>query len=128
MRRAAKIGLIAVGSIAFIGVTAAGTIYGVSSSRLNRTFPLPERTTLSVPIAQGDLVRGEHLVRSVSGCADCHGEDLGGKLFMDAGPIGVASGSNLTAGRGGVASTFTDEDWVLAIRHGLRRDGRSLLI
>ena len=128
MRRSVRIALTVAGSIAFIGVTAAGTIYGVSSSKLNRAFPLPERTTLTVPIAEGDVARGEHLVRSVSGCADCHTPDLGGQVIMDAGPIGTGVASNLTSGTGGVASAFTDEDWVLAIRHGLRRDGRSLLI
>ena len=128
MRRSAKIALSAVGALVFVGVTAAGTIYGVSSSKLNHAFPLPERTTLTVPIAQADVARGEHLVRSVSACADCHGPDLSGKTVMDAGPLGVVVASNLTSGTGGVGSTFTDEDWVLAIRHGLRRDGRSLLI
>jgi cytochrome c553 len=128
MRRSVKIALTVAGSIGVLGVTAAGGIYGVSSSKLNRTFPLPERTTLTVPIAEGDLARGEHLARSVSGCAECHTPDLGGQVIMDAGPIGTGVASNLTSGKGGVASSFSDEDWVLAIRHGLRRDGRSLLI
>ena len=128
MRRSARIALTVAGSIVFVGITAAGAIYGVSSSKLNHAFPLPERTTLTVPIAQGDLARGEHLVRSVSGCADCHTADLGGQVIMDAGPVGTGVATNLTSGAGGVGSTFTDEDWVLAIRHGLRRDGRSLLI
>jgi cytochrome c553 len=128
MRRGVKIVLTVAGGIAFIGVTAAGTIYGVSSSKLNRKFPLPVSTTLSVPLAQADVARGEHLARSVSACMDCHAPDLGGKVVMDAGPIGSVVATNLTSGEGGVAASFTDEDWVLAIRHGLRRDGTSLLI
>jgi len=31
-------------------------------------------------------------------------------------------------GRGGVATSFEDADWVYAIRRGMRRDGRSLLL
>ena len=127
MRRAAKIGIVAAASVAGLLAAAAGTIYGLSAAKLRRTFALPQ-TTLSVDVTTADLARGEHLVHNVSMCVECHDEDLGGRVFMDAGPIGTAVGSNLTRGAGGVGATFTDEDWVLAIRHGLRRDGRSLLI
>jgi mono/diheme cytochrome c family protein len=61
-------------------------------------------------------------------CVQCHGEDLGGKIYIDAGALGRVVGSNLTKGKGGIGSTFTDKDWVRAIRHGVRRDGSSLLV
>ena len=35
---------------------------------------------------------------------------------------------NLTRGRGGVGATFTDADFVRAIRHGVDPSGRQLLI
>jgi hypothetical protein len=34
---------------------------------------------------------------------------------------------NLTSGKGGLGSIFTDEDWIRAIRYGLDTDGTSLL-
>lgn len=128
MHRAVKLGVIVTASIAGLAIAAIGTIYGLSAAQLRRSYPLPPQASLSIDIAGGDLVRGEHLVRAVSLCVECHGEDLGGNQFMDAGPIGIAVGTNLTRGAGGIGAAFTDEDWVLAIRHGLRRNGRSLLI
>ena len=42
--------------------------------------------------------------------------------------FGTLAAPNLTRGAGGLGSTFTDTDWVRAIRHGIHRDGTSLLI
>jgi len=36
--------------------------------------------------------------------------------------------NNLTSGLGGIGSVFTDTDYVRAIRHGIGRDNKSLLI
>jgi mono/diheme cytochrome c family protein len=47
---------------------------------------------------------------------------------MDAGPLGIVYSSNLTSGRGGIGSTYNDQDWARAIRHGLRPDRTSLLV
>jgi hypothetical protein len=57
----------------------------------------------------------------------CHGEDVGGRVYADMGALGVIVGSNLTRGKGGVGSKFSDLDWVRAIRHGVRQDGTSLV-
>lgn len=61
-------------------------------------------------------------------CTDCHGEDFGAKVYLDAGPLGIVVGPNLTRGQGGIGNTLTDADWVKAIRHGIRHDGASLLV
>jgi hypothetical protein len=71
-----------------------------------------------------DLERGEYLVKSVSACMDCHGENLQGKPFLDEQPIGYISAPNLTRGAGGVGEWYTLEDWARAIRHGVGGDGR----
>jgi mono/diheme cytochrome c family protein len=34
---------------------------------------------------------------------------------------------NLTAGKGGIGSTYTDADWVRSIRYGVGRDGKPLI-
>jgi mono/diheme cytochrome c family protein len=128
MKRGSRIAIISLGTVAGVLALAAVTVYGVSNAQLQRTFPLPPSADLAVSVVDADIARGEHLVRSVGSCGECHADDLGGKIFMDAGPVGLGVGTNLTAGAGGVGATFTDEDWVLAIRHGLRRDGRSLFI
>ena len=34
---------------------------------------------------------------------------------------------NLTAGRGGVSTRFSNADWVRAVRHGVNQDGKALM-
>jgi mono/diheme cytochrome c family protein len=109
-------------------VLAIGGIYGMSAVQMARSYALPAPPSFEVAADSAAIARGEHLVHAVVNCAECHGDDLGGKLMMDAGPIGIAAGPNLTSGRGGIAAAYTDADWVRAIRHGLRPDGRSMLI
>lgn len=62
-----------------------------------------------VPVAVADdsamLARGEH-VAAIRGCADCHGEDMGGGVFLDEMPVARLPASNLTSGAGGVASRY----------------------
>jgi cytochrome c553 len=106
---------------------AAGTSWAISARKLAEKHPLPPES-LVVPSDSATLARGAHLVNVVAKCGGCHGADLGGKLFIDGGPLGVVYSANLTRGRGGVARDYTDADWVRAIRHGLRRDGTSLLV
>src|SRR5512138_1899929 len=43
-------------------------------------------------------------------------------------PEPAAAIPNLTSGAGGIGATNTDEDWVLAIRHGVGHDGRGLIL
>ena len=42
--------------------------------------------------------------------------------------MGTIAGPNLTRGKGGVGADYTDMDYVRAIRRGVRRDGRSLIV
>ena len=51
-----------------------------------------------------------------------------GNIYLDDPAIGKVVASNLTEGKGGVAGKYTsDQDWVRAIRHGVRPDGTPLL-
>lgn len=80
-------------------------------------------------IVQSDaeaVARGEH-VAITRGCAECHGADFGGKVVMEAPPIGRMAAPNITPGKGGVITGFADQDLEHAIRHGLKPDGRPLL-
>ncbi|MGD2070484.1 MAG: c-type cytochrome [Gemmatimonadota bacterium] len=81
---------------------------------------------VDVPDGAEAVAAGERLVRS-SLCSDCHGEDLGGQVFIDEPPFMVLPAPNLTTGEGGVAGA---DAAILerAIRHGIGRDGRQLVI
>jgi cytochrome c553 len=110
-----------------IGLVAllAGVLHLMGRSRLANA---PEVATSPVVVATNAeaIARGEHLVRAVSGCADCHGANLEGQVIIDEPPIGFIPAPNLTSGQGGVGATYTDEDWERAIRHGVGGDGRVL--
>jgi cytochrome c553 len=116
----AVVGIIALGATGFTAAV------GVSSGKLNRKYDVA-LTSVQVPTDAAAIAWGGHLVQAVTACQDCHGANLGGTVMSDDAAVLLAA-PNLTSGRGGIAPGFSDEDWVRAIRHGVRRDGSSLLI
>lgn len=87
-------------------------------------IPLPDVHAVTDPAV---IARGKHLVDSLGGCAECHGQDLGGKPGEDMGPLGVVPAPNLTSGKGGVAGKYSDGQFARVIRHGVKSSGKSLL-
>lgn len=118
---------IAVGVVSLI-VLLVAVVFGVSESRMRRTYEVAAVTGLNVTKDPAQIARGEHLVKAVAKCADCHTADLGGKVFIEPGPMGTVSASNLTTGKGGVLAAYSDAQLETAIRHGVRSNGRPLLI
>lgn len=75
----------------------------------------------------GSVEQGRYLYQS-RGCAECHGADGGGRVFIDE-PNGLrVRGANITRGAGSAVAAYTERDWVRAIRHGVKPDGKPLLI
>jgi mono/diheme cytochrome c family protein len=126
MRRILKwIALITAGLVIILAI-AIPALYIFGNSRLYHV----DVNTRPVQVS-GDpaaIARGEHLVMSVSACIDCHGENLEGKTFLEDPMIGYMTAPNLTSGAGGIGSTYTNEDWERAIRHGVGGDGRVLAV
>ncbi len=84
-------------------------------------------TLSSVPTDSASLAYGAHLA-NIFGCRDCHGDNLAGKVFLDIPPFRAVP-SNLTSGKGGVADQYkTVQDWDVAIRHGVTKSGRGMII
>ncbi len=113
------------GGLVVVVALALAAVYGVSEARMRRTYRV-DPGPVALRGDAGAVRQGAHLA-VVRGCAECHGADLGGRVFIDAQPMARLTASNLTPGRGGVASRYTDADWVRAIRHGVAPDGRPLL-
>lgn len=120
------LGWIALITLAVVVVSTV-SIYALSERKLGARYDVPARE-LRISTAHASIERGEHLVRSIGACTLCHGDDMGGGVYADMGPVGVVAGPNLTRGRGGLAGTFDIADWVRAIRYGVRRDGTSLIM
>ena len=103
------------------------TVYIVSESKLNQTYAVAV-DQVAVATAPDAVTRGKHLVESVGLCTDCHGDDLTGEVTDDDPLMGRLIGPNLTSGQGGLEPDYRDEDFIRAIRHGVDRDGKPLIV
>ena len=128
MRKVLKWVGIIVGVLLVVIILAAIGLYFVGKNNLNKTYDNVQVQMVTIPTDDAALVRGEHIAVAISLCAECHGDDLGGEVFLneDESIFGSGDAPNLTTGAGGVGADYTDEDWVRAIRHGIRPNGESL--
>lgn len=69
------------------------------------------------------IARGKHLVEARYVCIECHGKDFSGGTMLDAPPMGVLKGKNLTSGKGGVVANYKATDWDRMVRHGVKPSG-----
>jgi mono/diheme cytochrome c family protein len=70
--------------------------------------------------------RGRYLFAS-RGCAGCHGDKGQGGIVVDEGGMFVRA-PDITASPQGVAAHYSDADWVRTIRHGVKPDGRPVMV
>ncbi len=103
----------------------AALYWRISHAPRNRLYH-PPQDKIAVPTDQEAIARGKHLADAVAVCTICHGVNLGGKLAFQDSFLGRGYTSNLTRGRGGVGSTYTDADWIRSIRYGVRPDGHGI--
>ncbi|MCB9596868.1 MAG: c-type cytochrome [Sandaracinaceae bacterium] len=107
-----------------VGLYVGGVAYAYGRS-VDHVYdvPLPDIERSTDPEV---LARGEHLARSLGGCAlsDCHSADLGGGQTADLGPIGSMTAPNITAG--GRGAQYSDAELARLIQHGVKRDGRTV--
>lgn len=123
-----KILLVSAGLITLIILCIGGFLTKVYFSIETRRNTVYQVVPESIPLTNDStqLAYGSRLM-TAKGCRDCHGEDLGGKVFIDDSALGFLVGKNLTKGNGGLAEYYNANDWVLALKHGIRKDGKPLL-
>lgn len=127
MRKLLKVTAFVVGGlIVLVGAGVAG-LYAWSNGELRSTVEDPTHA-FTAPTDSASIARGEHVMKALAKCGDCHGEDYGGRTMIDDPAIGRLSGPNITTGRGGKLSDMTDADIERAIRHGVAKDGRRLVL
>ncbi len=114
---------VAIASLVVLLAIAAGLIFAISEFQIGRKYDV-QVATLEVRTDATALAQGQH-VATIRGCRDCHKPDLAGAILVEDPFVGRVGAPNLTPGR---STPLTDEDFVRAVRHGLRRDGTSLLI
>jgi cytochrome c553 len=115
-----------VGGLLVLIVLAVGTVYAISSSRMSKTYS-PKVAALAIPTDSASVARGQHLVEAVGKCQGCHGDRLAGGIMFEGAMFANLTTANLTPGKDGIGSSYKDQDWVRAIRHGVGRDGKTLL-
>ena len=116
-----------IGTVALVGV-AAVAVFGMATLGDRKLERKVEVDVAAVPLV-GDpasVERGGYLYRS-RGCGDCHGLDGAGKVVVEDGAMLIRA-PNLTGGPGGVTGAYKPVDWVRSIRHGVRPNGRPLLV
>ena len=82
---------------------------------------------MTIPTDAASIARGKYLAEKVAVCTECHGADFGGKVVEDNVAMGRLVAVNLTRGRGGLPADYADQDFVRALTHGVKRDGRSVI-
>lgn len=89
------------------------------------TTPTPSITASTDAVL---IERGRHLATTVSVCVDCHGENLGGQVFIDDPALGRIVALNLTKGKNGLGSELSDSDIARVLRYGVKPDGTSVKV
>lgn len=98
----------------------------IGGTRLNRTYAV-EPAPMAIPNDDLSIARGRYLAAGIAVCMNCHGQDMAGQVMVDDPVLGYVRTPNLTPGQGGVGAVYSDEDWVRALRHGIRPDGKGLV-
>ncbi len=108
---------------ALVAATAATGLY-LAEQKRNRYIDIKPRPVAYTTDAQ-TIERGRYLFSS-RGCTDCHGAQGTGREFVNDGKGTRLAGPNITAA--GVVARYQPEDWNSAIRHGVKPNGRPLLV
>ncbi|MBO9677678.1 MAG: c-type cytochrome [Acidovorax sp.] len=115
------------GGVALLIAAAAATLgYGLREAerRRDRVVPVPAYPIAYTSDAQA-LARGRYLFET-RGCTECHGMQGAGRSFVNDGKGTHIAGPNITPS--GLVAHFRPEDWERAIRHGVKPDGRPLMV
>ncbi|GAB3463686.1 cytochrome c [Massilia terrae] len=113
------LGLVLLGIV----MTVAGKVLGERKMMRQVAFTMPP---LTVAPDASRIEQGRYLY-ATRGCAECHGGKGAGKVVIRDGGMFVVA-PNLTGGANGVTGHYTVEDWVRTVRHGVKPDGRPVLI
>lgn len=103
--------------------TAASGLY-LAEQKRNRYIDIKPRPVAYTTDAQ-TIERGRYLYAS-RGCTDCHGAQGTGREFVNDGKGTRIVGPNITPA--GVVARYQPEDWNSTIRHGVKPNGRPVMV
>lgn len=115
------------GSLVVVAVgagLAAGAAMFLSARKQSRIVDVK---VAAADLASVDLYRGEYLFITRA-CSECHGKDGGGHVMVDDPKAGLLiRAPNITRG-GETASSYSDNDWLRLLRHGVKPSGKPAFI
>jgi cytochrome c553 len=121
---------IVLGGLLGLTLLAGLVLYLIGMKSITRTYPNITVESVNIPTDADAIARGKH-VSVIWACTKCHGEDLSGRVLTND-PIegtiptlGTIPAPNLTSGAGGIAMSYTDTDWIRAIRHGIKPNNQA---
>jgi cytochrome c553 len=118
--------LIGVLSLLVLAAIAVASLVWVGERKRDRRVELPSLKTPALVDDAAARERGAYLYAS-RGCADCHGANGAGRVFVDNGSLRI-KGPAIHSGPGSVVLQYKPEDWDRALRHGVKPDGRPAMI
>jgi mono/diheme cytochrome c family protein len=124
MRKVFKWLAILVGVVIGLALITVLGMYISTTLRINKIYSI-NVDGVQISSDAAEVARGKAWVSSE--CTHCHGSNLAGKTIFEDPKLGNISSMNLTPGKGGMGSKFSDLDWVRAIRYGVNQEGRSLI-
>ena len=123
MKRIAKWTGIVLGGLIGLIVLTGMVLYPNGMEKLTRSYPNIPVEAVNIPTGSDAIARGRHIA-IVWKCTECHRENLSGTLLTDDPILGTIPASNLTSGKGGIGKSYSDTDWIRAIRHGVKPNSR----
>lgn len=111
-------------AVAILGIALAAlafVLYGLSWRRQHTVFTAA-RSDFAIPTDAASIAEGERLFHA-RGCAECHGEDAGGRVMIDDPALGRLVSANLT-----YFASASPQSWSQAVRDGLRASGEPLML
>ncbi len=127
MKRIMKWAAIVLGGLVCLALLAGLALYPFGMEKLTRSFPNIPVETVTMSANPDAITHGGHIA-IIWGCTKCHGENLSGTLLANDPLLGTIPASNLTSGKGGIAGAYTLEDWIRAIRHGVKPNNQAEIL
>lgn len=123
MKKILKWAGISLGTLFGLVAIAVAYVWFAGGRILDREYAIPPSDFVAAP-QHADVAEGERLAR-ILGCFDgCHGDGVGGNVFNDDFAFGRIVAPDLTR----TFAEMSDAEIDVAVRHGIRRDGRSMTV
>jgi mono/diheme cytochrome c family protein len=122
-RRLLRWTAITLGGLVGLVFVAYAVLHVLSVRAMARTWPIPV-VQIPIPTDAAAIAEGRRLGVVYSCFAGCHGKLAEGAVVFDQPLVGRIVAPNLTAS----ARRYSDAELAVALRHGLRPDGRSLMV